>query len=227
MNFNFKRDILPILENLSIPNDFYDDSEGTLTLRDTLEDNFPVITYSGLTKLVCVFINRNYVIKIPFNKYLDFDDDKEFPVIMTGATGDHTDENWDYCSQEIYLYNLAKMYHVEKAFPETIYIGKYHNWPIYLQEKCYNLKNNKHQSLINQRNKKEVNHLVLSHNFPYINENWLCLYYLKYGEQDTIDLLTFIKYYKITDLHSKNIGFSILDDRPVLIDFAGFNEYNE
>ena len=225
MNYNMKT-LTPILSSLEIPEDFYDESVGVLTLKEFLEDNFDLSTESGLTKLVCILNNTNYVIKIPYNQYLDFDDEKEYPIIMKGATGDSTDEAWDYCAQEVYIYNLAKLYQVEKAFPETIYLGKWNNWPIYLQEKCETIKRLKYDfktsRLIKQTNKKVIK-IIASKNLPYIDEDWISFYYIKHGEAEMIKLLNFVKYYKIEDLHSRNIGFSSIDNRPVLIDFSSFN----
>lgn len=228
MNYNIN-ELTPILKTITVPaEDFYDDSDATLSFKKRTKKRlrfYHVKIKSGLTKIVIIFPDRDYVIKIPFNKYLDWEDDSSTAYVMSGATGDNTDGVWDYCAQEVYIYNLAKLYHLEKAFPETIYLGKWNNYPIYLQEKCSPINDidldPSTEEEINDLS-YEVSNLMQINDFPYIYLNWICMYYLTYGKLDTVQLLKFIKFYGIDDLHTGNIGFSSLDDRPVLIDFSGF-----
>ena len=111
---------------------------------------------SGASKVVLVFTNSDYVVKIPFKgefcKYDDYDCENscsrdcscsrcsrrsvvETYDEFTGARIGESDYSWDYCAAEQFFYEKAVVAGVEEFFIKTIFIGEFNGHPIYLQEK--------------------------------------------------------------------------------------------
>ena len=111
---------------------------------------------SGASKVVLVFTNSDYVVKIPFKGELCDGHDCENScdrdcscsqcsrrsvVVVescdefTGARIGESEYSWDYCAAEQFFYEKAVVAGVEEFFIKTIFIGEFNGHPIYLQEK--------------------------------------------------------------------------------------------
>lgn len=213
--------IYSLFKDFYITDDFYDNAEITYQLEEKLEKNISV--RCGASKFVCIPKDKEYVIKLPFNSVLEEDSDEEEIVKFIGASGDITDNLWDYCAREVFLYEAARSNKIAFAFPETEYVGLINGWPIYVQEVCKTLYEKENTKFPTVAEENQVMSFLASKNkYSTINDSWITMFCLQYGEEKTIELLDFIKFYEINDLHSSNIGFSAIDGRPVIVDFSGF-----
>ena len=218
--------IYSLFKDFYITDDFYDSAEITYQIEENLTKNMSV--RYGASKLVCVPKDKKYVIKLPFNAVLDEGSDEEgFDadeiVRLIGASGDIEDALWDYCAREVFLYEAARSDEIAFAFPETEYVGLINGWPVYVQEICKTLYEKENTKFPTEAEENKVISFLASKNkYSTINDAWITMFCLQYGEEKTIELLDFIKFYKINDLHSSNIGFSAIDGRPVIVDFSGF-----
>lgn len=156
----------------------------------------------------------------------------------------NSQNGWDYCLRETEIYNAAKDCGIEQFFAKTIHIGDYHHHPIYIQEKCtteYNTWNSPYrrdidlyQNFDTHKYSKADSYLEKCYRdaFDWNTEsNWfICLFsYLKNrkGLTKTYKLLNkiamFLDEEDVSDLHSSNIGLIEKNDRPVFVDYSGFD----
>ncbi len=194
------------------------------TVEDDEDDNvdtFSDFTFSyGASKFVIVPEISDYVIKIPFN--LRYDDDLLFDSAYYAEDDDY---GWDYCRSEAQYYRLAKEEGLESFFAETRYIGSKHGYPIYVQEKCL-----PYSEAVNSNSKKDIETTerkisTLTNAVPRdMSMNFLTELF-KTASEETIDrLFNFIYRNRIYDLRDANCGFLIKNNKPVLVDYASFNE---
>lgn len=186
--------------------------------------NFKYIYSSGVSKLCIIPIGADFVIKIPFNSsWNDLDEVYEKFFCAT----DSFDHQWDYCFSELLVYNLSKSENVNKTFCKTRLLGQINNYPIYIQERATPLK------CIPEKVKIDSNEIITetetpsvqyckSHGFKCFSTVWIKDAMDFYGERRLNKILAFIKNNHIHDLHNGNIGY--IGDRPVLLDFSGYNE---
>ena len=214
--------IFSLLQDFKFGKAFYSGSETEKLLREHFLQ-FPEIKIrTGVSKFVCIPQNTNYVIKIPFNMTIDDWDDNEIPQYFIGATPDITDEAWDYCALEIFLYQCAHMNNIDCAFPQTEYIGLINGWPIYIQEKCLPSAEYSSPYFPTKHQKESAMSIMSPEKYFSISSDWLGSFYCCYGEEKTQTLIDFINFYKINDLHNSNIGYAATDSRPVILGFSGF-----
>jgi hypothetical protein len=196
---------------------------------------------SGASKVVLVFTNSDYVVKIPFKgEFYEYDDydcedscrrDCPCPQCsrrsrrsveencneFTGARIGESEYSWDYCASEQFFYEKAVVAGVEEFFIKTILIGEFDGHPIYLQEKVevygYN----------SETKSSEQSKEIFIKKFYYSeiqNEDFGGLLIEYYGEDRVNQLVDFLSEAGISDLHSSNVG--IRANRPVLFDYSGY-----
>lgn len=191
---------------------------------------------SGASKVVLVFTNSDYVVKIPFKGDCDNYDcenscDRDCSCSQcsrrnavencdefTSARIGENEYGWDYCAAEQFFYEKAVVAGVEEFFIKTIFIGEFDGHPIYLQEKVevygYN----------SQTKSSEQSKEIFIKKFRYSeiqNEDFGGLLIEYYGEDRVNQLVEFLSEVGISDLHSSNVG--IRANRPVLFDYSGYN----
>lgn len=202
-------------------------------------DNEGYAVDSGASKVVLVFTNSDYVVKIPFKgEFCECDDydcenscDRDGSCSrcsrrsivegcdeFTGARIGESEYSWDYCAAEQFFYEKAVVAGVEEFFMKTIFIGKFDGHPIYLQEKVevygYN----------SQTKSSEQSKEIFMKKFrrsEIQNEDFGGLLVDYYGEDRVNQLVKFLSEVGISDLHSSNVG--IRANRPVLFDYSGYS----
>ncbi len=209
-----------------------------------LPEDFDYDYYYGATKIVFILPDKNFVIKIPFSGcYVDKEIETKaekgakYKWIssyskFTGAQSPMMTEGdeWDYCQVECDIYALAEEEAVEDFFAKTECIGFIHNYPIYVQEiaKIYKdiypfreTEETEYRKKYTEEDYEKIDSLCYNHNYDYFNKYWLCDAFKYYGEIRGEEFLQFIKNVRVEDLHKANIGY--IGDRPVIIDYSGFN----
>ena len=172
----------------------------------------------GATKIVLIFEDLNFVVKIPLEICNGYH--------LCGA-GD-TEDGWDYCGQESLRFEWMLDENVEKAFAETKYLTDIHGYPIYIQEYVQPLSNIRKAKKTNdyynhtEIDTEKVEQISDKHNYYKIDLEWEADVLVMYGEEFYNHLMTVIADYGIEDLRTPNIGY--IGKRPVIIDYAGFDE---
>lgn len=193
---------------------------------------------SGASKVVLVFTNSDYVVKIPFKgEFCESDNydcenscDRDCSCSrcsrgsvvenyyeFTGARIGENEYGWDYCASEQFFYEKAVVAGVEEFFIKTIFIGEFDGHPIYLQEKV------KVYGYDSQTKSSEQSKEIFMKKFRYSeiqNEDFGGLLIEYYGEDRVNQLVEFLSEVGISDLHSGNVG--ICANRPVLFDYSGY-----
>ena len=192
---------------------------------------------SGASKVVLVFTNSDYVVKIPFKGDCDNYDcenscnrdrscsrcsrrvSEENCDEFTGARIGESEYSWDYCAAEQFFYEKAVIAGVEEFFIKTIFIGVFDGHPIYLQEKVevygYSSKTKSSEQ------SKEIFMKKFRHS-EIQNADFGGLLVDCYGEERVNQLVEFLSEVGISDLHSSNVG--IRANRPVLFDYSGYSD---
>lgn len=210
----------------------YDDDENINELNDifyTFTKNLHCHINYGATKAVICFDNRPYVIKIPFNGSYDeewYGDDEEpqfnWTDFLYANLYDTELSEWDYCEIELQRYLLAEKAGFKNFFPKTAFIGYFNDYPFYIQEKGkpFNEYNNTKISVESYKKATKSQKCKRSS----INIAWIALAIEVYGLKRTEEFITFAEKNNFTeDLHINNLGVSI-DNKPILLDWAGFND---
>ena len=193
---------------------------------------------SGASKVVLVFTNSDYVVKIPFkgefcecdnydcenscNRGCSCSRCSRRSVVescdeFTGARIGENEYSWDYCAAEQFFYERAIVAGVEEFFIKTIFIGEFNGHPIYLQEKVevygYNSQTKSSEQSKEIFMKKFRCSEIQSADFGGLLVD--C-----YGEERVNQLVEFLSEVGISDLHNSNVG--ICANRPVLFDYSGY-----
>ena len=177
----------------------------------------PFKSANGATKGVLIFEDYGFVIKIPFI----FCDGEEMNGATEGADG------WDYCSQEVARYEMAKQNGFEDIFLETSFLDTVDGHPIYIQQyaEILNLINsteysNNHCSSTDL-DRSTVREIDNREDYDYLDSGWEADLFVKYGIQKYKNFKKYLKDNYIKDLRNSNIGY--IGRNPVLVDYAGFD----
>lgn len=162
---------------------------------------------SGATRRVFIFPKLGVVIKFP-------------------------DESYDYCEQEVRFYESAKTYGVERLLLPIEKVGVTKGGiPLYIQpiykftiaEMGYN-----QQEAVAKRFRKTRKvatvRAVSRGCYHAPNGDWVARAIQLYGKKFMRSFEAWTKTHRVNDLHSQNIGY-IGNLRPVLIDYAGYNNW--
>lgn len=182
----------------------------------SFEEEHDVEFKTGVTKLVIVPNNEDFVLKIPF----DGTAYRGKFYLFCGAAD--LEEGKDYCRAEELHYKEAKAWDLDFLFAETVQISEINGVPIYRQPKCELFE----VELLSQRPTEETQTTVekacTTYDYRCFNEDWLAEVVMRYGVEVLHNLLSFLNYEDIIDLHDNNIGF--LNGKPVLFDYASFDD---
>ena len=224
MNFD-RNKILAFLEESNLPNmvNFIDDD--AYYFYDSLDAKIKEeYDYNyGATKCVLIPHKGDYVIKIPFTGVWDFDSDAP----TTFCSAPCSERDWDYCGAEYERYKEAYRNNLKDYFAPVLCIGCVGHFPIYVQAKCITLEDKyscgcaKSFRFSDEERNKTLK--ISKACWVNINLDWLTDFRLSYGEKIFDTFLRFLCDREWDDdLRTENIGY--LNDRPVLIDYAGFLE---
>lgn len=174
---------------------------------------------NGLSKLVLVFNDLDFVIKIPF-----IGDEGSFvnsqQSLLNENDKDYNFYDWDYCGTEYLIYQIAKIFEIEKMFLETKPLDIINGLPVYIQEKAIVGKSQMIQP--SEKSKQKYSELLNKGEIPYYD---VIQSFIEYYGDLIIDKFTkFLERVNIRDLHSGNIGVSRIDQRPVMFDYSGYYE---
>ena len=235
--------IKQLFSTIDIPNEFGGDyeNEDYDWMFEWMEENILsqlqefYTLYHGVSKIVMVPKNGDFVIKIPFNGsyspiYNDEDPDEIIDHIWHEYIGAPEDCGWDYCATELNVYEKAKELGIECFFAKTEYLCSTKNfYPIYIQEKVktkYNV-NSKEVTPSNDSLARYRQNYIKYHNYGICKDkNWMALCLDQYGEEKVtifIDFINNIMPFINCDMHSENYGFRI-NKTPCLIDFSDWCE---
>lgn len=224
MTYN-KEYLLKLFEKVSFNIEFteLDADEFYLGLNDEIKDAFD-FNY-GASKFVLIPKNSDeYVIKIPFNGYLEdtWNEETYSGYEFTPFyCADNTD-GWDYCLSEVKRYSQAEKEGLSTALAKTSLLCYIDSYPIYIQERCqvysqlFDYSEKRHSK---EENSKTLS-LIEADKFFEINEDWLTDFRYYYGEEFFIKFMAFVDDNNWDDLRVDNIGY--LNGRPVLIDYSSF-----
>lgn len=131
---------------------------------------------------------------------------------------DEAVSSWDYCEEEVYLYNKAVEWGIEDAFAQTMLFDVIDSNPVYLQKKIACRDDRK----ISSKESKEAYKKSFGTNGYELGEALGSVMLEKCGYDFTSELIRFIETYEISDLHYGNWGFD--GDAPKIFDYAGYHE---
>lgn len=219
-------EIVETLFNKCCPEDLCDnvDCSNDEYIKSFVDERIPMGWYSdmGATKIVLINDDEQYVIKIPLLGEENYNEEEDCSEIEEFCCAPYSEEKWNYCESEAIISSYAQQAHLGMCFVPTIRIGTVHNMPIYIQKKvkvfndCEREVKPKSNSISNYDKLSDYKGChILRGNF-----GGLLLEY--YGAKFLIKLFKFFVRYDINDLHNSNVGFE--DGRPVIFDYAGFNE---
>ena len=198
-------------------------------LRNNNIENFAL--YSGATKNVIVFEDRDFVIKIPMDCKLEYDEEEEDNIVVDFKfAGIHTEISncWDYCEVETVLYDMATEEKLNEFFAEARLLGCIKGRPIYIQELAISYGNggssNSKPSEYAEITASTVIQAIKKESHYSLPKDWVCAAIDLYGIDELLKLADFIGENHITDLHHDNIGFNN-DGLPVIIDYSSYNEH--
>ncbi len=183
----------------------------------------------GASKAVFWFNNLDkYVIKIPIIG--DYDSFNESYRDYSGAhfsldtKSDY--EDWDYCAAEESAYNYIKTHNpnLAKFFAAVFYLNSNsHGVPIYAAEKIDRTLHNTWFLETSDNSKSKADEVRNAYGYiGGLSHYAISLFYDQYPENDVNELLNFILYAGMDDLHGANLGLTN-DGKLVIIDYSNFD----
>ena len=209
--------------------ELHDDvSESIITNIDTEssinEDPDEYYISRGITKIVIIPKNTDYVIKIPFTGIYHYTDSDELYLV---AKVDF--DEYDVFDIEKQTYN--NLFQESKvAFLPNYFIGTFNGIPIYIQEKIkVTCSHHFYDATYSYGEKKESVAKIRKESLyddDHVDTTCLREFFIAdlitwYGEEATKWILADCK--DIDDLHGNNYGYTE-DGRPVIFDYAGFDD---
>lgn len=183
--------------------------------------------FAGVSKMVIIPEESDFVIKIPFDGQYDYECHEEddsiecktwYPFIHAGWKF-HTSD-WDYCDAEVAIYEKAATYKIEEFFLENIQVEEILGRPIYIQKKAVSINEGGNSGKEASPEAKE-NYCYCRPEYEYMDRDWVEAAIDYYGLDDVIKLKNFIDEYQLRDFHSGNLGYTS-NGKPVIIDYAGW-----
>ena len=187
----------------------------------------------GFDELYNSETDTGYVVKIPIRGERTFYHDEEGIICETdeflysNASSEHVTlkegEDWNYCEAESIIYSKAVDWNLDKIFAATYYICSIGDIPIYVSEFVYDPHVPEICSsdvpvdvLVNSKNySKYSNYTIGVDSFFVIIP--------QYGEDFCCDLIDFISYFKVGDLHDHNMGV-MKDGTFKIFDYSDYRE---
>jgi len=221
-----RNDILDLFQNCYFDGELSDNNFEDAILN-YLPENFKYDYHYGVSKLVLLPKDANFVIKVPFNGEMTCDETEEgyedyFFDENENACDDKT-YYWDYCAAEVLAYRQAKSNHVERAFCKTAYVGSVNGHPIYIQQKAtmyYAVHDEDFRYPQERSSKAKKSSEDIDGWGTWWQPVWQTDAFEYYGEKQYKKLMQFIYDYGIDDLHRENIGY--IGRKPVLFDYSSW-----
>jgi hypothetical protein len=245
---SFFEKLKDLINELYIPDCFANDDRYLFPLAEEFRKYFPDSYYStGATKAVFIIPGVDYVVKIPFNGSIIDEYDDFFMEDLEQADGAEIDlgegqyfipfvrasefygsnaENcWNYCANELGYYKDAVNDGYGDFFAETAFYGySKGGFPIYIQEKVTPVTEGDEREPSNNSYKEALNFERFSLNDLDLDSPiWLANAFDFYSKDRVEDFIDYLSTCCVNDLHEGNIGYT-KDNRPVLLDWSGFNE---
>ena len=220
-----------IVNGLSLPSElgpdedsYFDDEWLVCQLDDICED--ANIEY-GISKVVIIPEEGNFVIKIPFNgmyyhywdEEADCYDGAEFSYYHEACAPDSS----DYCWDEVIKIEKACEMGFDKLFPATSFLMEKDGHRVYIQEKVRTV-GHFNPGNISEDSRKRAESL----NFHYkkCNNIWRAAVIEFYGEDYWVafcdwDFRSDVNI--LSDMHSGNYGYD-MEGHPIILDASGFRE---
>lgn len=185
----------------------------------------------GISKVVITSIEGDYVYKFPFYGYYNDENAEEYneetdcyelvrEPDFYGFSGAYGTNNSDYCNAEIELlkeYNENYGRKFNKMFPFTDKI-QIKGITCYKQERCICVNDTNREKTYQPSEKvSKINEYIMC-----FDEDWIGEIEYRYGTEYALDFLDFA-YDNLEDMHFRNYGYSEIDGRPVVIDWAGYD----
>lgn len=228
-----------IMEPIMAEHHFYTDEEENSIFDDLLvsplEKNSSTFDVKcGCTKIVIIFDELPYVIKVPFSGMViydyneDDDIESEYNRFYENAIAD---DSSDYCADELDRIKGAEEQGFGCVFPETEFLCKINGTSFYIQEKVYDYNNrvghNYYQSK-SQYAKNIVKELQEEGTYNIGYSSWMESFVEIYGVDFLKNLVNWEKEVyadssMFNDMHGGNYGYKE-DGRPCILDASGFRE---
>lgn len=218
--YSFLEDIINSMINLENAEEDNFSSEEAINSIINIPDGWAY--NNGVSKLVLIPDEYNFVVKIPFScTDYDEDDNEEFQGAYYIESGEY---GWDYCRAEAEFYEAAKVHGVEKFFAPTIYIGDIKGWPIYIQDKCliFEESNSRypHSEEDRCRSSEKLDSMkIVSERVPI---DFIVDMFKDYPDEEVVGVFNFIDEVGIEDLHGNNCGYN-KDGLVVFTDYSGYH----
>ena len=204
-----------------------------------------ILTYdNGLSRLVIIPKEENYVLKINLSHYTSDEEDAVDMAEVEEADqkyydtwyDDYEDKVYgvyinelgeDYSDTEVTIYEEAEEAGIGKFFAKEWYVGEICGHSCYAQEKAetYENSNEKVDFSFSKINVVELSKSIkkVGEKYDYFDHGIWLLFADYYGIEEYTKLVDFIIERGIGDLHNGNVGFKFGTNIPVLIDYADFN----
>lgn len=198
-----------------------------------MEKNYPDFHFevaSGATKCVIVPEGEDYVLKIPFTGYEDWENQ---PYEEDEETGEWTyDDNWDafvpfeaiydYCKAEVDNYQFAIIEGLEDVFAEISLLGYIKGFPIYVQKKVTTFWQTRNRVKHTEEERTSLKNSYKRGDLEKLPIDWCLDFIAAYGEEKFMNFLIFTIECHINDLHGDNVAYR--NGKPCLSDFSGYWE---
>ena len=176
----------------------------------------------GVTKLVIIFDNLPFVIKIPFNGqwYEQETDDGNYESAFGYYCCSGASDETDYCEAEVAAIEAAKYFGFGDIFADEECVANIDGFNIYLQVKVRSSHSTDHYTPNNDSLKKADN----KDYYGVCDDMWRACVIECYGEQYLKDFISWAQSEReeiLCDLHGGNYGYN-MDGRPVLFDVSGY-----
>lgn len=160
---------------------------------------------AGASKIVFTFDEfPDYVIKIPNpGEAITFQNEEDNYVCWYSHSPYSTeDDEWNYCTSEVFLFREAKVSGVDDFFAELIFLGKTKGGvPVYAQKRYKHLPERFCKNCYDCGDEDSIRKI--------------------FKNEDVSSLIDFIKKWDIDDLYFDNFGITD-EGKPIIIDYAGF-----
>lgn len=200
-----------------------------LTEDDEIDDTYHGSWARGATKAVFIPDDENIydeVFKVPYTgTYDSLDGDYEDFCRAGYGLEDYNGSSWDYCEAELEIYRRAEADGVEELFAEMHYIGECNDLPLYSQERCLSFYEEggyapeKYIKTADKMLKEDKKYGLYK-----FDKIWIARVIETFGEVMCERLSNFIERLDLADFHSDNYGYSLITGKPIIFDYAGFND---
>lgn len=236
-----EKDILiakEIARSINIPGEFgpdgddgYFDSDFILNQIKSFEEKYGhVEARNGISKLVIIFDNLPFVIKLPFNGMWfweegDYNEETdEYEDVKYFREFNRADSGYgnDYCEAELNIIEKVTHFGFGALMAEEAFIGEFNYCNFYIQEKVKCVSAGGTPPTKDSLKRAEN----MSIEYKVCSDEWRAVVIDTLGEKFWIDFIDWcLKTYcgVINDMHSGNYGYRY-DGTPVMFDVSGFDE---